>query len=876
MMEPATLFTKFSIQTYNNQDFKGDYIDLIRSRFPIPKPTLTDMQIKHLIETAALFALSRDENHRKLALKISLFLLELYKKEYDALPFAAELVLARMGDIPAIATMVNNEKYPDYFSFFSTAETYEDEIISYIKFPEILIKKTANQVSIGNNQWQLTDFQIDVFYDLLNKKNVTFTAPTSAGKSFVVYQYIAERVLKSDSYCAIYVVPTKSLIAEIHEAVTRSLRELSLTPQEAMVFNSADHGNIDQIKRIPKKVIVLTQERLQQLISSDLGLVVDLLVIDEAQKISDSKRGVIIEDSIQELVKQNPSLQKIIISPNTADPHRFPEIFNIEDKVIVHQTQKTPVGQNFFFVDFGKREVNVSMYLQELDQDVHIQTVDIDRVVSDSAIHYKKIWTAEHLLKDKGHTLIYCNGPAECRKVAEGILKFNNTKKSAELQEGIEFLRTHVHPDYYLVDHLEGGVGYHYGKMPQFVRLCVKQLFDEKKIDFLCCTSTLLEGVNLPAKNIVLYKPKSGPRDKMDKSSVLNLAGRAGRLAKDYYGNVYCLDYEKWQSDKDIFDGKLEKVRSAVEKTLIEDIDLLLEHLTKFRKQDYGKKNVETIATSLLMKQLKDPEGTYLRELQIRCSEIPDNKFQRLKKLLKIRANEVEDIKEIALKNRSIDPRLQFELYKELSRSVMLELPMDPSDVDPSDMEAGRAFYNNLMRIFEYISTYLLKEQSVSYKYYALIAKFWLSQMSYKRILESNLNYAENVQKQILTKKLVNKIIDELDETLETALKYDYSRGLKCYCDLLTRVMKEKNDRRTFCTEISTYLEAGASDPRIFLLLSTGLSRNSAVSVYEKMDPNVKDISACIQWLRTNRSLLERELHPILFKEIESLVGFEE
>ncbi len=93
--------------------------------------------------------------------------------------------------------------------------------------------------------------------------------------------------------------------------------------------------------------------------------------------------------------------------------------------------------------------------------------------------------------------------------------------------------------------------------MPQFVRFYIKELFESKEIDLLCCTSTLLEGVNMPAKNIVLYSPKAG--DEMDRLSILNLAGRAGRLLKDYYGKIYCINVNEWKNGEDVFSEKLEK-----------------------------------------------------------------------------------------------------------------------------------------------------------------------------------------------------------------------------------------------------------------------------------------------------------------------------
>ncbi|MGH9922912.1 MAG: helicase-related protein, partial [Nitrososphaerales archaeon] len=510
------------------------------------------------------------------------------------------------------------------------------------------------------------------------------------------------------------------------------------------------------------------------------------------------------------------------------------------------------------------------------EKELELHKIAIPLKVPESGIHLRKIWVVKNILKEaNGHSLIYCNRPSECRSVASGVAEFNQATPSKELMDAIEFIKAQVHPDYYLVDHLQNGIGYHYGRMPQFVRTCVKNLFENRKIDFLCCTSTLLEGVNLPARNIVLYKPKSGHISHMDKSSILNLAGRAGRLLKDYYGNIYCIDFDKWQSEKDVFDGEPDIVKSAVEKTLTKDTDLLIEHLREYQPQERGKKSIETIATSLIIRQLRDPTGRFMQNLTERCHTVPPEKMAKISKLLQIIAENINDLKDIVLKNRSLDARLQFNLYKALQQTGTLELPLNPSN-----SSAEPLLYDNLKKIFEYISTYLLPEKVApdkkrprSYLYYAFVAKYWLLQSSYKRILENKISHTSRTQNVPITKTFVNDMIDDLDEILETDIKYEYSRCLQCYCDILAKVMKERGDKRPFCEELSTYLEAGASDHRIFLLLSAGLSRNSAISIYERIDPNIKDISTCIDWLRSNQVLVRSELHPIMHEEFDAIIG---
>lgn len=59
-----------------------------------------------------------------------------------------------------------------------------------------------------------------------------------------------------------------------------------------------------------------------------------------------------------------------------------------------------------------------------------------------------------------------------------------------------------------------------------------------KKLDILICTSTIIEGVNTSAKNVIIREQKIG-NDDLDFFTFNNIAGRAGRMFKHFIGNVF-------------------------------------------------------------------------------------------------------------------------------------------------------------------------------------------------------------------------------------------------------------------------------------------------------------------------------------------------
>lgn len=877
-----------SNRIFSNDLFKEDLETLFYNQFSRSN-SMTDKMVKRLLETAAIFSLSPNELHHTLSFKIAIFLWSQFNSKYQGMSFLMQLILARLGDLPTMEFLIKNEDLKDYFFFFE--EEKEKSYIRYLHYPEVLDKKIINQYDFSNQKWNFTNFQAMVYSSLLKGNNVTFSAPTSAGKSLTIQRYIANRIIDSNSYSAIYLAPSRSLISEIHEKMIGLIKSLEKNEdKELVIATSINQFNKEYVLNSKKWILIITPERLLQL-STEISLKPDLLIVDEAQKISDNERGTIIEDAITQVITESPHTQKIFISPSMANMDHIETIFQIPN-LNLFKTRKTPVGQNIFFIEFTGRmpiQAIFELYIQEYKRRLFIERKDVMEKLDNA--DKKKAWTALNLPVDKSSTIIYCNYPSQCRKVSQYIIDFKSNSQndgtvghtdkhfvsaydlqktneiiSEDLKETIKFLSDYLHSEYYLIDYLKNKVGYHYGRMPHFVRNAIKNLFDNKEIEVLCCTSTLLEGVNMPAKNVILFNPKIGLRDTMDKGSILNLAGRAGRLTKEYYGNVFCIEIENWQ-DKTMepFDGNEDILKSSVEDTFSEDIDLLIHHLNKFTSQKKEKKNIEIVATSLFHKVIKYDDLSFLQSYKERVKDISDDKYREVyMKLSKFREDSLP-IRDVIQKNPSIDPRLQIDLYNHLKANSPI-LPIIPEDT--------KRFFDNLSDIFKILSEYLLKEHSGrSYVYYAFVATKWILHFPYKSILENKIRYESSKDEVTIDKKFINDMIEDLEEVIENQLKYHYTRALRCYCDILARINKENGIVKPFCSELPDYLENGASDMRILFLIGIGISRTTAIKIYETINDDIKDIFKFKAWLNENFNTICSELPPILSDELKSFLG---
>ncbi len=85
---------------------------------------------------------------------------------------------------------------------------------------------------------------------------------------------------------------------------------------------------------------------------------------------------------------------------------------------------------------------------------------------------------------------------------------------------------------------MEYGIGIHHGKIPRAISQFAVKAFNDDKLQVLVCTSTLIEGVNTKAKNVIIYDNKIA-REKFDFFTFNNICGRSGRMFQHFIGRVY-------------------------------------------------------------------------------------------------------------------------------------------------------------------------------------------------------------------------------------------------------------------------------------------------------------------------------------------------
>ncbi len=174
----------------------------------------------------------------------------------------------------------------------------------------------------SSGRWiQVNDFQQRFWSNAGDHQWLSASAPTASGKSFLVAQWLIDHMLSGEARIAVYLAPTRALVSEIESNLVALLGkdsgiEVSSLPLRDKYDVARGSG--------ARLILVFTQERLHLLVNVlDDAFSVDMLIVDEAHKIGDNQRGVILQDAIERAGRANPALKVVFISAATQNPEEL-------------------------------------------------------------------------------------------------------------------------------------------------------------------------------------------------------------------------------------------------------------------------------------------------------------------------------------------------------------------------------------------------------------------------------------------------------------------------------------------------------------------------------------------------------------------------
>lgn len=386
-------------------------------------------------------------------------------------------------------------------------------------------------------------------YDNLTRPYFSYSAPTSMGKSFMMRVFIKQQIMSGVKKNFALLIPTKALINEVTSELIESLTTLLQENDYRIVTSSGSLA----LEAKHNYIFALTPERLLYILIGNPHIQIDYLFIDEAHKMSSGdQRSAFYFKVIEKLEERQIKPHIIFASPNIPNPNVYLDILTQQENCLSDDTamiacRYAPVSQLKYIVDLWERNIRIyDSYSKKF-----IKLHDMSRPYTLSEIIAR--------IGDRKHNIVYCKSKNDAIQFARDYAETQSVIGDKKLSAFAEAIRSDVHKEYYLAELVEKGVAYHIGYLPANIRMQLEDYYRSGLIKTMFCTSTLLEGVNLPAENLFITSFKKG-LSKFSEVDFKNLIGRVGRAKYNLYGNVFIVRLERQEREEDLrkFESLLE------------------------------------------------------------------------------------------------------------------------------------------------------------------------------------------------------------------------------------------------------------------------------------------------------------------------------
>ena len=380
----------------------------------------------------------------------------------------------------------------------------------------------------------------------LNGKNLMLTIPTASGKSLVAHLTIAHR-LKNDliNQKAIYVVPLKALASEKYDELKEVADVVGLKVALAIGDRSGEINSIDD-----SDILVCTSERLDSLLRNKSNLIsnIGIIVSDEFHLLHDHSRGPTLEVLISRIRHKKPDTQIIALSATVGNSKELAKWLGAE----LIQSEWRPVSLH-------------SGTLTELQVKVHrIDGKGDEKWPEPRIIDGEKEKILEAALDDtianNGQLLIFVNSRKSSQKEARELSKhiLNRVKNEPNFDNGDKFVNLNNISESInqnenssplgkkLSNSVKGGIAFHHAGLSNQQRKKIEQLFKSGDLFCIVATPTLAQGVNLPARRVIIRDVKrwstaASRNMPMPIMEIKQMLGRAGRPKYDKRGDAWII-----------------------------------------------------------------------------------------------------------------------------------------------------------------------------------------------------------------------------------------------------------------------------------------------------------------------------------------------
>ncbi|MBP3432088.1 MAG: DEAD/DEAH box helicase [Clostridia bacterium] len=721
------------------------------------------------------------------------------------------------------------------------------------------IKKQLNRIPNTNGLYFFDDQKLAID-SMQDNQYYSFSAPTSMGKTFIIKNFIKLNLLQETSHnknIAI-ILPTKALINEVEEDLLNELESFIKSNNYMIISIPAQL----QLFRDKNKILLFTPERMLQSLNEELIDKLDILFIDEAQKIYEGDdRAPLYYKLISIFNKKYPLLKIFFSSPYAENPEELLKLIDVsylQNKKELSCSNKfefSPVVQKQFTIDVNTGKCSIYNKLDNKFVELGINKKEWQKYLHEQLQNGPTIVYS----KSKGDVISYAN------KFAQYIEDVHDDNDKA-IEDFINFIKSEIHESYYLIPLLRKRIAFHMGIMPSEIRKTIEKLVKDGIIKIVFCTSTLLEGVNLPAVNIFVLSHKKSTNI-MKPLDFKNLIGRAGRIKYSLWGNCFLLNltdpnsidyYEDFLTkipDKESLNPYVENRKTTLVPSLFNNNFQLI----KSRGETYSKLQNFVMYRNLVLESIiNNAEDSFIYKAY-------QNDIQKYIDAGKVPiTTNLKDISDLIFTPETIENVKNFIMNDAIKLPQLYEIPKEFSENERVKREI---FNQNRIAILDFLiqlftafnwETFESKDgigNRGSLSYYAGLITSWVMGRRLSQIIYTELdhhsrtgeiwnNIERRTESYIGSKEQKNRIINNILEDIEQIIKYSISNYVKKFIKLYEQIKSI-----SLGINILDYLEYGTMDATMITLQKMGISRelaheliNQQMLVYDDSILKIKDI----------------------------------
>ena len=377
----------------------------------------------------------------------------------------------------------------------------------------------------------LNDLQIQAINDhgILEGRSLLVVAPTSSGKTFIGEIAAAKAITEGRK--AVFLLPYKALVNEKFDQFAALYGDIV---GMRVIRCSGDYSDDVQLFIKGKyDIAFFTYEMFLQIavgIPTTLNSI-GLVVVDEAQFITDANRGITVELLLTFLItarQRGISPQLICLSAVIGDVNRFHEWLGTGLLV----TSKRPVPLVEGVID--RSGVFQSADENGVERSEQLIPQDLIRVRGENPSAQDVIVPLiQQLIKNGEKIIVFRNARGPAQGCARYLARDLGLPRAGEALDAL--------PQYdqstssaTLKACLEGGTAFHNSNLTREERVIVERSFRNTNgaIRVLAATTTVAAGINTPASTVILAENEFLGEDgrPFSVAEYKNMAGRAGRL----------------------------------------------------------------------------------------------------------------------------------------------------------------------------------------------------------------------------------------------------------------------------------------------------------------------------------------------------------